>query len=192
MPALEPYYIIEPIFEQFEALLPERRPNHPLGPHRPRIPAGVVFGKPVEVLVFGCAYRSHRRWLLLAESTLRVAEARGVDRSRADGEAQGNLPRNLRAPHRPRTGRSGGGRMYNRGSSRRGESGKEPGGSRKRRRRTLDGGGSERHPSRERHRPGRSSRLAALGGDPRRLGATPRRELSAGSSERASGPRAYD
>lgn len=56
MPALEPY-IIEPIWERFEALLPERRANrHPLGCHRPRIPDRVVFAKLVEVLVFGCAY----------------------------------------------------------------------------------------------------------------------------------------
>ena len=33
MPALPPY-IIEPIFEQFNALLPEREVNHPLGCHR--------------------------------------------------------------------------------------------------------------------------------------------------------------
>ena len=70
VPALQPY-IIEPIFEQFEALLPERRTtNHPLGCHRPRIPDRVVFGKLVEVLVFGCAY-----WRIAdgscSESTLR-------------------------------------------------------------------------------------------------------------------------
>jgi hypothetical protein len=56
VPALEPY-IIEPIFEQFKALLPERSTSdHPLGCHRPRIPDRVVFGKLVEVLVFACAY----------------------------------------------------------------------------------------------------------------------------------------
>ena len=55
MPALEPY-IIEPIFEQFRALLPERRTSHPLGCHRSRIPDSVVFEKLVQVLVFGCAY----------------------------------------------------------------------------------------------------------------------------------------
>ena len=55
MPALPPY-IIEPIFEQFSALLPERRTSHPLGCHRPRIPDRVVFEKLVQVLVFGCAY----------------------------------------------------------------------------------------------------------------------------------------
>jgi hypothetical protein len=37
MPAIQPY-IIEPIWEQFCALLPEREVNHPLGCHRPRIP----------------------------------------------------------------------------------------------------------------------------------------------------------
>ena len=55
MPALQPY-IIEPIWEQFEALLPEREIDHPLGCHRPRIPDRVVFEKLVAVLVFGCAY----------------------------------------------------------------------------------------------------------------------------------------
>jgi hypothetical protein len=35
----------EPIWEQFCALLPERKTNHPLGCHRSRIPEKVVFGK---------------------------------------------------------------------------------------------------------------------------------------------------
>ena len=55
MPALEPY-LIEPIFEQFSALLPQRKTDHPLGCHRSRIPERVVFEKLVQVLVFGCAY----------------------------------------------------------------------------------------------------------------------------------------
>ena len=55
MPALPPY-IIEPIFEQFRALLPEHETDHPLGCHRRRIPDRVVFEKLVQVLVFGCAY----------------------------------------------------------------------------------------------------------------------------------------
>jgi transposase len=55
MPALSPY-IIDPIWEQFEALLPEREDDHPLGCHDPRIPERVVFDKLVQVLVFGCAY----------------------------------------------------------------------------------------------------------------------------------------
>src|ERR671921_649104 len=56
MPVIQPY-ILEPIWEQFCALLPEREVNHPLGCHRPRIPDKVVFEKLVQVLVFGCAYR---------------------------------------------------------------------------------------------------------------------------------------
>jgi len=55
VPAVPPY-IIEPIFQQFRALLPERKTSHPLGCHRPRIPDRVVFEKLVQVLVFGCAY----------------------------------------------------------------------------------------------------------------------------------------
>jgi transposase len=55
VPALPPY-IIEPIFEQFRALLPEHETDHPLGCHRRRIPDRVVFEKLVQVLVFGCAY----------------------------------------------------------------------------------------------------------------------------------------
>ena len=55
MPAL-PTYLIEPIWQQFSALLPERKTDHPLGCHRSRIPDRVVFEKLVQVLVFGCAY----------------------------------------------------------------------------------------------------------------------------------------
>jgi hypothetical protein len=54
--ALEPY-IIEPIFEQFLALLPDRVVHHPLGCHKPRIPERVILEKLVQILVFGCAYR---------------------------------------------------------------------------------------------------------------------------------------
>jgi len=56
MPALPPY-IMEPIFEQFLALLPERVDHHPLGCHKPRIPDRVILEKLVQILVFGCAYR---------------------------------------------------------------------------------------------------------------------------------------
>jgi transposase len=55
VPALPPY-IIEPVWQQFSALLPERETGHPLGCHRPRVPDRVVFEKLVQVLVFGCAY----------------------------------------------------------------------------------------------------------------------------------------
>jgi transposase len=56
VPAIPPY-IIEPIWEQFCALLPERDADvHPLGCHRNRVPDRLVFDKLVQVLVFGCAY----------------------------------------------------------------------------------------------------------------------------------------
>src|SRR5215218_7053115 len=55
MPALPPY-LIEPIWQQFSALIPKRQTSHPLGCHRSRIPDHVVFEKLVQVLVFGCAY----------------------------------------------------------------------------------------------------------------------------------------
>jgi transposase len=55
VPALPPY-IIDPIWEQFCALLPQRKVKHPWGSHRPRIDDRLVFDKLVQVLVFGCAY----------------------------------------------------------------------------------------------------------------------------------------
>src|SRR5215208_7173372 len=55
VPALPPY-LIEPIWQQFRALLPERKVDHPLGCHRPRIPDRAVFEKLVQILVFGCVY----------------------------------------------------------------------------------------------------------------------------------------
>lgn len=55
MPAI-PSCIIAPIWDQFSELLPEKKVEHPLGCHNPRIPDRVVFDKLVQVLVFGCAY----------------------------------------------------------------------------------------------------------------------------------------
>ena len=55
MPAV-PSSVIEPVWDQFAALLPARAVVHPLGCHRPRIADRVVFDKLVQVLVFGCAY----------------------------------------------------------------------------------------------------------------------------------------
>ena len=55
MPAV-PSSIIEPIWHQFEALIPPVFDEHPLGCHRPRVPDRVVFDKLVQVLVFGVAY----------------------------------------------------------------------------------------------------------------------------------------
>lgn len=55
MPAL-PSSIIEPLWDQFAALIPEREVFHPLGCHRPRIPDRVVFDKLIQVLVLGASY----------------------------------------------------------------------------------------------------------------------------------------
>ncbi len=55
MPAVPPY-IIEPIWEQFSALLPERNIDRPLGCHRSRVPDKVVFEQLVQALVSGYAY----------------------------------------------------------------------------------------------------------------------------------------
>lgn len=63
MPALPPY-LIEPVWQQFLALLPPRAErHHPLGCHRSRIEDRVVFEKLCQVLIFGCAY-----WRIADES----------------------------------------------------------------------------------------------------------------------------
>jgi transposase len=51
-----PSSIIDPIWDQFRALVPPREVRHPLGCHRARIPDRIVFDKLVQVLVFGSAY----------------------------------------------------------------------------------------------------------------------------------------
>lgn len=55
MPAV-PSSIIDPIWHQFEALIPPVTDEHPLGCHRPRVPDRIVFDKLVQVLVLGAAY----------------------------------------------------------------------------------------------------------------------------------------
>ena len=55
MPAV-PSCILDPLREEFLALLTPRVDEHPLGCHRPRIDDVVVFDKLVEALVFGAGY----------------------------------------------------------------------------------------------------------------------------------------
>lgn len=55
MPAV-PSSIIEPIWRQFEALIPSTFDTHPLGCHRPRVADRIVFDKLVQVLVLGVEY----------------------------------------------------------------------------------------------------------------------------------------
>jgi transposase len=60
VPAI-PSWLLEPLWCQFAALLPDRPaydPAHPLGCHRPRVPDRVVFEKLVQVLRFGCSYEA--------------------------------------------------------------------------------------------------------------------------------------
>ena len=60
MPAI-PSWLLEPLWDQFAALLPDRpvyAPSHPLGCHRPRIPDRLIFEKLIQVLRFGCSYAS--------------------------------------------------------------------------------------------------------------------------------------
>ena len=60
MPAI-PSWLLEPLWDQFSALLPARPlydPAHPLGCHRPRIAGRLIFEKLLQVLRFGCSYAS--------------------------------------------------------------------------------------------------------------------------------------
>ena len=51
-----PSCILDPIRDQFLALLPVRVERHPWGCHNPRISDAVVFDRLVQALVFGCGY----------------------------------------------------------------------------------------------------------------------------------------
>jgi transposase len=56
-----PSWLLEPLWEQFSALLPARPvygPAHPLGCHRPRVSDRIIFEKLIRVLRFGCSYQS--------------------------------------------------------------------------------------------------------------------------------------
>lgn len=55
MPAL-PSSLVEPLWDQFAALIPQKVDTHPLGCHRPRISDRIVFEKLIQVLVYGVAY----------------------------------------------------------------------------------------------------------------------------------------
>ena len=60
MPAI-PSWLLEPLWDQFAALLPNRPvydSSHPLGCHRPRIGDRIIFEKIIQVLRFGCSYVS--------------------------------------------------------------------------------------------------------------------------------------
>lgn len=58
MPAL-PSSVTEPLWVQFQALLPPVDHSHPLGCHRPRVPDRLVFDKLLCRLVLGGSYAKH-------------------------------------------------------------------------------------------------------------------------------------
>jgi transposase len=58
VPAVQAW-AIEPLWVQFQALLPEHVDTHPWGCHNPRIGDRVVFDKLVAKLVFGGSYQKH-------------------------------------------------------------------------------------------------------------------------------------
>ena len=60
MPAI-PSWLLEPLWDQFAALLPDRPVYdlaHPLGCHKPRIAGRIIFEKLIQILRFGCSYAS--------------------------------------------------------------------------------------------------------------------------------------
>jgi hypothetical protein len=60
VPAI-PSWLLEPLWDQFAALLPDRpvyHPSHPLGCHKPRIADRIIFEKLIQVLRLGCSYVS--------------------------------------------------------------------------------------------------------------------------------------
>ena len=76
MPAL-PSSLIDPLWDQFAALIPPHVDTHPLGCHRPRIADRVVFDKLVQVLVLGASYVRSRDSHLLGDHDPRTAAMSG-------------------------------------------------------------------------------------------------------------------
>ncbi len=85
MPALPPY-IIEPIWQQFLALLPSREVNHPLGCHRHRIPNRVVFEADSSGVGVRLRLLADRRRVVLGHHA--TPPARGVDRGGIEAGAR--------------------------------------------------------------------------------------------------------
>ena len=145
MPALSPY-IIDPIWEQFEALLPERDVDHPLGCHNPRIPDRVVFEKLVQILVFGCAYERIAD-ASCSESTLRRRRDEWIEfgvMERLRGMVLDAYNRMIGLDLVGCSGRL----LHHQGSVRRGEGGQKPGGQGQTGHQALDGRRRQWHSAR--------------------------------------------
>ena len=77
MPAL-PLFIMDPSWDQFEALIPPVVDNHLLGCHRPRVRDRVIFDKLLQVLVLGAAYEKISDTACSA-TTIRRRRDAGID-----------------------------------------------------------------------------------------------------------------
>jgi hypothetical protein len=72
-----PSWLLQPLWDQFAALLPDRpvyHPSHPLGCHKPRIADRIIFERLIQVLRFGCSYAS------IADCTCDATTIRGPPR----------------------------------------------------------------------------------------------------------------
>src|SRR5215210_5613881 len=156
VPALPPY-LIEPIWQQFSALIPQRQTSHPLGCHRPRIPDRVIFEKLVQVLVFGCAYKRIADGMCSA-TTLRERRDEWIELGAMDAlRGMRSKPTTESSAWNSRMWRwtAASRRPLAAVRSRRREGGQEPGGQGKAGHQTLDGSGRRsRHPLGHRYRPG--------------------------------------
>jgi len=110
VPAL-PFWLADPLCDQFAALLPPREmfvATHPWGCHRRRIPDRIVFDKLIQVLRFRLLLRGNRRHHLLGDHP--PGPPRRMDQAGGVRPAGPDRPRVLR-PHRraaarpPRRGR---------------------------------------------------------------------------------------
>jgi len=118
---------LEPICQQFKALLPEHETDHQLGCHRSRIPEKVVLEKLVRVLVFGCAYHTIADETC-SESTLRRRRDEWIELGVMERLRRICLERPTTAPSDRSSRRWPWTAALRRHRRRRGEDGSEPGG----------------------------------------------------------------
>ena len=168
MPAI-PSSLLEPVWVEFDALLPERgefHPEHPLGCHRRRIPDRVVFEHVVDALVHGSGYERIATPAVFGLHHPPPAQGVGRRRDRRTGPRHG--AGRLRPDHRPGAGRHRRRRLHHQGPVRRRQGRTVPGGPTQRRPETV--GGHRRRRRTAGHRLGRRQppRLPAAGPDPRK------------------------
>jgi hypothetical protein len=192
---LEPY-LIEPIWQQFKALLPQRRTDHPLGCHRLRIPERVDFEKLVEswCSAVPTAVPTIGSPMLPARRVPLGADGMSGSSSRGAGAAQAGLPRCLRPPHRLGALGGRGGLLRHQGTEGGGKkAGSSPVDRGKRgikRSMAVDARGIPGQTCVQHLRPCKPSRLAAVGPHPN--GGDRDARLSARGDERAPRERGYD